>query len=521
MLTLDVCNDSALRSWILGWGPSARVVAPASLAAGHPRRPAKRQRAISSLTCADPFRFVVLGVLALALPRRAVAAPLLHGLALVRRGRLPAGLHDDRRSEASLFTIVFVISVALARVQPAAGARRRSAIAGRSSRRARHRGRAARPPAAADDRVGDRDGPRGAHRALRLLAVGDVADVAARRAVRPGRIRSSAATSPSTSSRCPSCSSCAGSRRRWSCWRRSARGGALSGVRQPDSGFPRVVLDDAAGAPASVAARRAVLPVCWRSAPGSGASNLLVHPAGVIYGAVLRRRRRPDAGGAGAHRCRVLVAACSPCARVHAPQLADPGRGRRSTCSSASAAKRYSTLLQRFVVTPNEQARESPFIQHNIDATRRAFALDRVEERALSGDALLTRDDITRNADDARERAALGSPAAARHVRPDPGDPHLLRLRVGGQRPLPHQRPPAAGDAVGARAEFGQPAQPHLGQRAADLHARLRPHARPGQPGDQRRAAGAVRPQPADRDDPRSADCRSRASTSASSRTTT
>jgi len=58
----------------------------------------------------------------------------------------------------------------------------------------------------------------------------------------------------------------------------------------------------------------------------------------------------------------------------------------------------YSTLLQRFVVTPNEQSRESPFIQHNIDATRRAFGLDRVEARDLSGDALLTRDDVTRNA---------------------------------------------------------------------------------------------------------------------------
>ena len=58
----------------------------------------------------------------------------------------------------------------------------------------------------------------------------------------------------------------------------------------------------------------------------------------------------------------------------------------------------YSTLLQRFVVTPNEQTRESPFIQHNIDATRRAFGLDRVEARELSGDALLTREDVTRNA---------------------------------------------------------------------------------------------------------------------------
>jgi uncharacterized membrane protein (UPF0182 family) len=58
----------------------------------------------------------------------------------------------------------------------------------------------------------------------------------------------------------------------------------------------------------------------------------------------------------------------------------------------------YSTALQRFVVAPNEQTRESPYIQHNIDATRRAFALDAVEERELSGDALLTGADISRNA---------------------------------------------------------------------------------------------------------------------------
>ena len=58
----------------------------------------------------------------------------------------------------------------------------------------------------------------------------------------------------------------------------------------------------------------------------------------------------------------------------------------------------YSTMLQRFVVSPNEQAREAPYIQHNIEATRRAFALDHVEEREISGDALLTRDDIANNA---------------------------------------------------------------------------------------------------------------------------
>ncbi len=32
VLTMDVCHDWALRSWILGWGPLARVVVPAALA---------------------------------------------------------------------------------------------------------------------------------------------------------------------------------------------------------------------------------------------------------------------------------------------------------------------------------------------------------------------------------------------------------------------------------------------------------------------------------------------------------
>ena len=53
--------------------------------------------------------------------------------------------------------------------------------------------------------------------------------------------------------------------------------------------------------------------------------------------------------------------------------------------------------MQRFVIAPNEQVRETPFIEHNINATRKAFALDNVEERELSGDALLTRADIDAN----------------------------------------------------------------------------------------------------------------------------
>jgi uncharacterized protein len=58
----------------------------------------------------------------------------------------------------------------------------------------------------------------------------------------------------------------------------------------------------------------------------------------------------------------------------------------------------YAFALQRFYVSPNEQVRELPYIGHSILATRAAFALDRVEERGISGDATLTPADIARNA---------------------------------------------------------------------------------------------------------------------------
>ena len=62
------------------------------------------------------------------------------------------------------------------------------------------------------------------------------------------------------------------------------------------------------------------------------------------------------------------------------------------------AGQAYAAAIQRFVVAPNEQVRETPYIVHNIAATRKAFALDGVEERELSGDASLTRQDIANNA---------------------------------------------------------------------------------------------------------------------------
>lgn len=64
----------------------------------------------------------------------------------------------------------------------------------------------------------------------------------------------------------------------------------------------------------------------------------------------------------------------------------------------STAGGLYASFVQRFVVTPNEQTTEQPYILNNIAATRKSYALDRVEERPLSGDASLSADDIIANA---------------------------------------------------------------------------------------------------------------------------
>lgn len=44
----------------------------------------------------------------------------------------------------------------------------------------------------------------------------------------------------------------------------------------------------------------------------------------------------------------------------------------------------YPSLVQRFQVEPNELARETPYIEQNLDFTRRGFGLDQMERRTFS-----------------------------------------------------------------------------------------------------------------------------------------
>src|SRR6266487_2619714 len=57
----------------------------------------------------------------------------------------------------------------------------------------------------------------------------------------------------------------------------------------------------------------------------------------------------------------------------------------------------YPAIVQKVVVAPNELSKETPQLRRHIDATRRAWGLDSVLVRDLSGEARLTERDIQAN----------------------------------------------------------------------------------------------------------------------------
>ncbi len=60
-------------------------------------------------------------------------------------------------------------------------------------------------------------------------------------------------------------------------------------------------------------------------------------------------------------------------------------------------ASLYTSGLHRFVVSPNELEKERPYLKEHITATNLAFGLDRVKERGLTEDDVLSAQDVARN----------------------------------------------------------------------------------------------------------------------------
>ncbi|MFA6391394.1 MAG: UPF0182 family protein [Patescibacteria group bacterium] len=54
-------------------------------------------------------------------------------------------------------------------------------------------------------------------------------------------------------------------------------------------------------------------------------------------------------------------------------------------------------IVQQFIVLPNEFAKETPYIENNISATQKAYGIDNIEKRDLTGETLLTSKDIEDN----------------------------------------------------------------------------------------------------------------------------
>ncbi len=186
--------------------------------------------------------------------------------------------------------------------------------------------------------------------------------------------------------------------------------GVLHGVAAADRGRGSLALYFAAGQAAltpfgvRIDDRRAPTPRRAGDAalPGARARRVagrlqeIVSPSGIIQGASYAdaHARMPAA-------LALMIAALVAAALAAATAL---GRSTRGVLVGAAVyvivlfgGEGYASLLQRFAVTPNEQVRETPFMEYNIAATREAFALDRVEERELRGEATLTRKDIEAN----------------------------------------------------------------------------------------------------------------------------
>ena len=57
----------------------------------------------------------------------------------------------------------------------------------------------------------------------------------------------------------------------------------------------------------------------------------------------------------------------------------------------------FPALMQRFQVQPNELVRETPYIEHNIQFTREAFALNRIEEQSFPAEGAPSPQDVAQN----------------------------------------------------------------------------------------------------------------------------
>ena len=143
----------------------------------------------------------------------------------------------------------------------------------------------------------------------------------------------------------------------------------------------------------------------------------------------------------------------------------------------------YPALVQSLVVNPNQQDRELPYIERNVEATREAMGIntDEVAVRDVTFDRL-TAESIESDLAPLQDvrllnptRDAVAVPRRSRHRR-------RVADRRPRRRPLRHRRPPAAGADRRPRARRrGQP-EPELAGPPPHQHPRVRARDGTGRP---------------------------------------
>ena len=151
----------------------------------------------------------------------------------------------------------------------------------------------------------------------------------------------------------------------------------------------------------------------------------------------------------------------------------------------------YPALVQSLVVNPNQQDRELPYIERNVEATREAMGinLDEVDVRSVTFDV------VDGGGDRGRPRPAAGRAVAqpdgdALAVPPGPGHRRRVADRRPRRRPLRDRRAVAAGADGRARARRRRQPEPELAGPPPHQHPWLRPRPGAGRPGAEQRQPG-------------------------------
>ena len=240
---------------------------------------------------------------------------------------------------------------------------------------------------------------------------------------------------------------------------------------------------------------------CWRWARGCSAPSISSRPPASARRELRRRLRAACRSRSCSGRCRSRRHRAGRAARVR-----DPGTGRFPSRSDFMPSCRSRRRLQQpaaAILRDAERAGRARRRTSSTTSTRRGGPSRSTTSRCgrISGDALLTRDDIARNSatlENVRlwtsSRCSTRSGRSRKSARTTTSPPSTTTgIAIDG----------ALRQVMLSARELNSASLPNadVDQRTLDVHAWLRPDARTGQPGDQRRPAGAVRSQSAPRDD--------------------